>query len=172
MSDRLRILIAGHLISGEATGEGFVAFKLTQALSELADVTLATLQSPRHTPLTQQLPKTRVVTFPKPDLFHGVRTFREMLKPELIAYRRHLQHYLSENASQFDIAHQLMPAALRHASPLRGSPVPYVIGPFGGHAPDPGGLPLGDRRHRSLVHAPARSGRPPPTLEPQPATLP
>lgn len=137
MSDRLRILIAGHLISGEATGEGFVAFKLTQALSELADVTLATLQSPRHTPLTQQLPKTRVVTFPKPDLFHGVRTFREMLKPELIAYRRHLQHYLSENASQFDIAHQLMPAALRHASPLRGSPVPYVIGPFGGTLPTP-----------------------------------
>lgn len=125
------------MISGEATGEGFVAFKLTEALAELADVTLVTLQSPRQTDLSLQLPAARVVTFPKPDLFRNVRTFRETVKPELGAYRRQLRRFLARERTNFDIAHQLMPAALRHASPLAGTGVPYVIGPFGGTLPTP-----------------------------------
>jgi glycosyltransferase involved in cell wall biosynthesis len=137
MSDTLRILIAGHMISGEATGEGFVAFKLTEALAGMADVTLATLQSPRHTPLAKQLAKARVVTFPQPQFLLRPRQFRELVKPELWVYARHLRRFLQREAGSFDIAHQLMPAALRHASPLRGLGLPYVLGPFGGTLPTP-----------------------------------
>lgn len=133
----LRVLIVGHLISGEATGEGYVAFKLTEALSEIADVTLATLQSPRHRPLAEQLPNTRVVSFKQPQLFHKTRTFRELIKPELFAYRRALRNFLAAEAPRFDIAHQLMPAAMRHVSPLVDSALPYAIGPFGGTLPTP-----------------------------------
>jgi glycosyltransferase involved in cell wall biosynthesis len=33
---------------------------------------------------------------------------------------------------RFDIAHQILPQAMRHASPLRDMAIPYVIGPLGG----------------------------------------
>jgi glycosyltransferase involved in cell wall biosynthesis len=137
MNCPLRILIVGHMVSGEATGEGFVAFRLAEALAELADVTLATLQSPRHTPLARQLPNARVVTFPQPQFLLRPRQFRELVKPDLLVYAHHLRRFLKNEAGAFDIAHQLMPAALRHASPLRGLGLPYVLGPFGGTLPTP-----------------------------------
>src|SRR5690606_4372803 len=45
--------------------------------------------------------------------------------------KRWIERQLATGA-RFDIAHQVLPQAMRYASPLRHFAIPYVIGPLGG----------------------------------------
>ncbi|OOY18646.1 hypothetical protein BMI86_19860 [Thioclava sp. DLFJ5-1] len=132
MSDRLRVLLIAPTLSKEAIGEAFVAFKWAEALSPLVDLTVATFQSPRHSPISEQLPQARVVTWPRPTVLDSNPRLRAMLKPDWPIFARHVRRWLRDHAREFDIAHQIMPQAMRYATPLRGAGVAYVIGPLGG----------------------------------------
>lgn len=140
MTETLRVLMIAPFMSGEATGEGFVAFKFAQAMAPRVRLTVASFHSPRHTPLTEQLPGVEVLTWPQPERFVGGPRFRAMFKPGWFLLCRRIREFMRQEAGRFDIAHQVMPQAMRYASPLRGYGVPYVIGPLGGALPTPPAL--------------------------------
>jgi glycosyltransferase involved in cell wall biosynthesis len=135
MVEKLRVLMIAPHISREATGEGLVAFKFAEALSPIVHLTVASFQSPRHTLLASQLPDAEVVTWPQPEKFLGRKRFRSMFKPDWLLFYRHIRKFMRQEAARFDIAHQVMPLAMRYPSPLRGQGLPYVIGPVGGSLP-------------------------------------
>jgi glycosyltransferase involved in cell wall biosynthesis len=142
MTKKLRLFMIAPHMSGEATGEGFVAFKFAQALAPLVNLTVASFQSSRHTPLSQQLPQAEVVTWPQPERLLRRTRFRAMFKPEWFLFYRHVRQFLRREAGRFDVAHQIMPQAMRYATPLRGHSMPYVIGPLGGSLPTPPGFAI------------------------------
>ncbi|KEP69243.1 glycosyltransferase [Thioclava dalianensis] len=132
MSARLKVLMIAPDISCEATGEAYVAFQWAQALAPLVDLTTASFQDPGHSALSTQLPEARVVTWPRPTILDSNPRLRAMLKPEWPLFMRKVRRYLRAHGAEFDIAHQIMPQAMRYATPLRGAGLPYVIGPLGG----------------------------------------
>lgn len=133
----MRVLLISPFASQEATGEAYVAFRWAQALSDHVDLTLAAFESPGHTPLAEQMPGTKLVTWPLPQVLTRMGRFGAMAKPEWPLFSRHIRRLISETADQFDLGHQIMPQAMRYASPFRGGPLPYVIGPLGGSIPTP-----------------------------------
>jgi glycosyltransferase involved in cell wall biosynthesis len=66
-----------------------------------------------------------------------------MLKPGYIRFyvgaRRWIRDAL-ERGERFDVAHQLLPVAMRYPSPAVGAGLPYMIGPVGGSLSDPPGF--------------------------------
>ncbi|WP_295532915.1 glycosyltransferase family 4 protein [uncultured Thioclava sp.] len=132
MSEKLRVLMIAPALSRESIGEAYVAYKWAEALMPLVDLTVASFQSPRHSSLAEQLPQARIVTWPRPTVLDRNPRLRAMLKPEWPIFMRKIRAYLRAHGGEFDIAHQIMPQAMRYASPLRGGGVPYVVGPLGG----------------------------------------
>ena len=132
MSADLRVLLVAPHISGTATGEGFAAFKIAEALQDRVRLSVMALQSPRHAPLAAQLPRAAVTTWPEPAWLHRVPRLRAMLKPEMQVLSARVRAALRAGPGRFDIAHQIKPAAMRYGTPLRGHGFPYVLGPFGG----------------------------------------
>lgn len=132
-----RVLLIAPYLSGESTGEPFVAFRWAQALAPLVDLTVACFQSPRHSPIGGQLPGARAVTWPSPRFIPRGGRFAAMLKPEWPIFARHIGRHLRDHAGDYDLAHQIMPQGMRYASPLRGHGLPYVVGPLGGALPTP-----------------------------------
>jgi glycosyltransferase involved in cell wall biosynthesis len=58
-----------------------------------------------------------------------------MLKPGFPFFSMHVRRWIKEalnNGESFDIAHQLMPQAVRYGTPLRHFDIPFVMGPLGG----------------------------------------
>lgn len=141
--DRLKILVLGLTIDGTDVGETYSAFRLIEALGRQADVTLLCLQRPGRTPTAEQLPGVRVIAFPEPAFFGRAERVRAQLKPHwpLLAWRA--RRWIAEalrRGEQFDVAHQILPQAMRHRSPLRLFDIPYVIGPLGGSLKTPPGM--------------------------------
>ncbi|WP_179378870.1 glycosyltransferase family 4 protein [Jannaschia marina] len=134
---RPRVLLISPYLSGQSTGEAFVAFRWAEALAPLVDLTVACFQSPSHAPIAEQLPQARAVTWPAPRFIPRGGRFAAMLKPEWPLFVRHVRRHLARHAGDYDLAHQIMPQAMRYASPLRGHGLPYVIGPLGGALPTP-----------------------------------
>lgn len=117
-----------------------MAFKWAEALQEEVDLTVLSFQSPRHTPLQDQLPKATVVTWPQIQAFQRAKRFAAMLKPEWPVFMAKVSAYLSENAQKFDIGHQIMPQAMRYSTPFAAYDLPYVMGPLGGSLTTPPGF--------------------------------
>jgi glycosyltransferase involved in cell wall biosynthesis len=140
----MRVLYLTPTINKFAVSEPFVAFKWAEALSEIVDLTILCFHptNPDHGPLEKQLPKAEIVSWPKPQLPRQLFRLEAMLKPTYPVYARRVRRWLAEATAEgrrFDIAHQIMPQAARYATPLRGSGIPYVMGPLGGSltTPDP-----------------------------------
>jgi glycosyltransferase involved in cell wall biosynthesis len=139
---RLRVLVLGPSLDREDVGESYSAGRLVEALSEAAEVTILALQRAGRTPLAGQYPLARVVTWPEPAfLSRRLERLNAIAKPALPLFfaraRRWLAAERARGAPVFDIAHQVMPQAMRYASPLRSGPLPYVIGPLGGSLATP-----------------------------------
>ncbi len=138
----MRVLYLTPLINKYAVSEPFVAFKWAEALSEIVDLTILCFHptNPDHGPLDEQLPRARIVSWPKPQLPRALARMEAMLKPTYPVYARRVRQFLREAQARgetFDIAHQIMPQAARYATPLRGSGIPYVMGPLGGSLSTP-----------------------------------
>ena len=131
----MRVLLIAPNVDATDVGEALVAFKWVEALSQRVDVTLLTFQREGRAKVADQLPRTKVVTWPEPKWARKHERLNAMLKPAWPVFARHVRRWMAKQLGQgvrFDIAHQLMPQAARYASPLRHFDVPYVIGPLGG----------------------------------------
>ncbi len=144
LESKLRVLIVAPLLDGNDIGEIEWAFNWTQALSELADVTVLATARIGTVPLAQQLPAARVITWPEPAfLYQKFERFNAMAKPSLPLFNLQVRRWLRKARARgevFDIGHQLLPQAMRYATGLRGSGIPYVIGPLGGALDTPAGF--------------------------------
>jgi len=131
----MKVLIIAPNVDATDVGEALMAYKWVNALSNVADVSLLTFQRPDRPCVKSQLPRARVVTWAEPSWALKYRRFNSMLKPTWPIFARHVRKWLTDklaNGERFDLAHQLMPQAMRYASPFRHFDIPYVIGPSGG----------------------------------------
>lgn len=158
-SGKMRILIVAPSLDGGDLGEVYSAFKWVEALSEVAQVTvLASARKGR--PLAEQLPLAETVTWQEPEfLYTRFERFNAMAKPGLPLFGRQVCQWVHQKQREgrlFDIAHQILPQAMRHASPLRHLGIPYVIGPLGGGLETPPGFVVevgsGSGLSLSLIH--------------------
>lgn len=139
----LRVLILAPALSGSDVGEVYSAFQWVEALSQCC--TLTVLATSRGGPsLAEQLPEAEVITWPEPKiLYQRFERFNAMAKPWLWRFSQQAQRWIREALAagrHFDIAHQILPQALRHPCALRHFDIPYVIGPLGGGLPTPPGF--------------------------------
>lgn len=141
--ERLKVLILGLIVDGTDVGETFSGFRWVDALGRQADVTLLCLQRPGRQPTAEQLPHIRVVTWPEPAWLGRFERVRAQMKPAWPLFARHARRWIAEARAcgeRFDVAHQILPQAMRHRSPLRFFDIPYAIGPLGGSLPTPPGM--------------------------------
>jgi glycosyltransferase involved in cell wall biosynthesis len=153
--ERLRVLILAYQLDGEDVGEVYSAFKWVEALSQQAEVTVLASHRGRSRPLAEQLPRAEVVSWPEPRLLHTrFERINAQAKPWLPVFGRKAASWLRARLAEggrFDVAHQILPQAMRYASPLRRFDLPYVIGPLGGSLETPPGFQAEVGRDRGLV---------------------
>ena len=132
----LRVVVIGPSMDVNDIGEVFGTVKWLQALSKITNLTVLSTARVGAVPLAQQLPDARVVTWPEARiLYQRFARINALAKPgwPIFAYlaRRWIKQ-AQECGDFFDIAHQILPQAMRHATPLRNLGMPYVLGPLGG----------------------------------------
>lgn len=135
----MKVLVLGSL-DGTEVGEQFSGFKMVEALSRQADVTLLSLQRKGRVPVQEQLPEARVVTWEEPEWLSRFERFYAMAKPAWPLLTSHAERWLRDAlqaGERFQVAHQLLPQAMRHRCPFRKFDIPYVIGPLGGSLETP-----------------------------------
>lgn len=142
---RLRVLVVAFGLDGDDVGETYSAFQWVQALSRHADVTVLGTARRTRRPLADQLPGVEVVTWPEPAVLYTTRLERlnAMAKPWMLVFNRQVVRWIAAALAQgrrFDIAHQIVPQAMRYATPLRRFDIPYVLGPLGGGLDTPPGF--------------------------------
>lgn len=132
----LRVLIIAPSLDGGDVGEVFSAFQWVKALSEVAAVTVLATSRIGVVPLAEQLPEARVITWPEPAiLYQKFERLNAMAKPSLPLFSWQVKSWVRaarKRGDVFDIGHQILPQAMRHASPLRDLGMPYLMGPLGG----------------------------------------
>lgn len=137
---RLKVLMVALNVDGTDVGETWSGFHWVKAISEVADVTLLCLQRPGRASTASQLPNTRVVTWPEPAFLARFERVRAQLKPAWPIFAYHAKRWIADalkRGEHFDVAHQVLPQAMRHASPLRHFAIPYIVGPLGGSLSNP-----------------------------------
>lgn len=151
----LRVLIVAPSLDGNDIGEVEWAFSWIKALARQADVTVLSSSRPGTIPLARQLPEARVFTWPEPAfLSRKFERFNAMAKPAFPLFAWHVRRWIRAALSKgerFDIAHQMLPQAMRYTSPLRGLGIPYVIGPLGGALETPAPFRAEVRQGASLA---------------------
>ena len=149
---RLRVLILAFGLDGEDVGETYSAFNWVEALSHQAKTTVLSTSRRTNRPLVEQLPQAEVITWPEPHLLYTrAERLNAMVQPWLPVFNRLAARWIAaaqtgSGRREFDIAHQILPQAMRNASPLRHFDIPYVIGPLGGGLQTPPGF-LADVGH-------------------------
>ena len=153
--DRLRVLILGYAINGEDVGGVYSAFKWVEALSQQTDVTVLATSRNKGRALEEQLPLAEVVSWPEPPLLYTrLERINAMAKPWMPVFGRKAGTWLRARLAEgrrFDIAHQILPHAMRYASPLRHFDIPYVIGPVDGGLETPPGFREEVGRERGIM---------------------
>ena len=140
----LKLLIIAPTCDGQDVGEAWVAFQWVRRLAERYDVTLLTYHKRGKEPASAQLPGVRVVEWPEPAILgRAERLNPSMLKPGYIVFylkaRRWIRRAMA-SGERFDLAHQIVPVAMRYPSPVAGLGIPYLIGPVGGSLDTPAGF--------------------------------
>lgn len=131
----LRALIIAPHLDGTDVGESLVAYELVAEMSRHAELTVLAFECRKGPPLAEQLPLVEVITFAEPDWTLKPGRFQAMAKPFIFLFNREVKRWVRaalESGRQFDIAHQILPAAPRYGSPFAGFDIPYILGPVGG----------------------------------------
>lgn len=151
----LRVLIIAPALDGNDIGEVEWAFGWVRALAARAEVTVLSSAREGTVPLARQLPEARVVTWPEPPfLKRHFERLNAMAKPAFPLFARAARAWIRAALAageRFDIAHQMLPQAMRHTTPLRGLGIPYVIGPLGGGLETPAAFRDEVRKGSSLA---------------------
>jgi len=134
------VLLIAPVCDGEDVGESWLAHQWADLLSEHTRLTLLTTYKRDHTPPSEQLAGVRVVEWAEPPGVGRFERFNSLLQPGYPVFyvraRRWIQAELARG-TRFDIAHQVVPVAMRYPSPASGLGVPLVIGPVGGGLASP-----------------------------------
>ena len=139
--ERLKVLVVAPYINKEGLGEGYSMFQWVEALCARADVTVIALTGKYD--LAAQLPNARVIAMRAPSVLSKFPRFNYMAKPWHPIFLRWVRKWLKAalaRGEQFDIAHQILPQAMRYPVPLHGLGIPYVVGPLGGSLETPKGF--------------------------------
>ena len=139
----LRLLIIAPACDGEDVGEAWVAFQWIKELAESFDVTLLCTYKLGHTPMSQQLPGVRVVEWAEPAGVDRFERLNSLMQPGYLPFYVRARRWIRSRqraGEQFDIAHQVIPVAMRYPSPAAGLGLPLVIGPVGGSLESPPGF--------------------------------
>ena len=138
-----RLLLITSACDGEDVGEAWVGFQWVSRLAARHDVTLLTMHRRERTPPSRQIRNARVVEWPDAKLFARPERLNSTLKPGWIPFylgaRQWIRNALARG-EHFDVAHQLVPVAMRYPSPAAGLGIPYLIGPVGGSLENPPGF--------------------------------
>lgn len=140
----MKVLLVAPSLNPEGTGEIYSAVQWTRALSEACDLTVLTSRRPTTPDMAAALPQARVIAWDKPTFPpYRYQRFHAMVKPDLPPFFRWVRRWIAAARARgelFDIAHQILPQAMRYASPLQGAGLPYVVGPLGGSLETPPGF--------------------------------
>jgi glycosyltransferase involved in cell wall biosynthesis len=135
-----KVLLVAPACDGEDVGEAWVAFQWAKELAERCDLTLLTSYKRGHTPVREQLPHARIIEWAEPAGIGRFERLNSLMQPGYLPFylraRRWIQRRLAAGEA-FDVAHQVVPVALRYPSPLAGLGLPFVIGPVGGSLDSP-----------------------------------
>ena len=135
-----KLLIVAPACDGQDVGESWLAFQWASLLSTRFDLTLLTTYKRGHTPASEQLPGARVVEWGEPPLVGRFERLNSLLQPAYVPFyvraRRWIRKRLAEG-ERFDVAHQVVPVAMRYPSPAVGLGIPLIIGPVGGSLESP-----------------------------------
>lgn len=138
-----KVLMIAPACDGEDTGEAWVAAQWANRLAERYELTLLTTYKRGHTPMTRQLADARVIEWAEPPGVGRFERFNSLLQPGYLPFhmraRRWIRRALAAGES-FDVAHQVVPVAMRYASPAVGLGIPLVMGPVGGSLSSPPGF--------------------------------
>lgn len=135
-----KILLIAPACDGEDTGEAWVAAQWAQRLAERADLTLLTTFKRGHTPMSLQLPGARVVEWQEPPLVGRWERLNSLLQPGYVPFYVRARRWIRSRqkaGERFDIAHQVVPVAMRYPSPAMKLGIPLVVGPVGGSLESP-----------------------------------
>ena len=138
-----RLLLITSACDGEDVGEAWVAFQWVSRLAARHDVTLLTMHRHDRTPPSRQIRDARVVEWRDSRLLARQERFNSLLKPGWIPFYRGARRWIREalaRGERFDVAHQLLPVAMRYPAPMAGLGIPYFIGPLGGSLENPPGF--------------------------------
>lgn len=138
--DRVRALLLAMIVDGTDVGETWSGYNWVKSLAQHMDVTLLCMQRPGRKPTAEQLPGVRVVTWPEPAWLGRFERVRGMAQPAWPLLARNVRRWIAEalaRGERFDVAHQILPQAMRFRSPFRHFDIPYVIGPLGGSLETP-----------------------------------
>ena len=136
----MKLLMIAPASDGEDVGEAWVGYQWAKRLSERHDLTLLTTYKRGHTPMARQLPDVRVIEWQEPPGVGRIERLNSLLQPGYLPFYRRSRRWIRERLAEgekFDIAHQVVPVAMRYPSPVEGLGVPYVIGPVGGSLESP-----------------------------------
>lgn len=135
-----KVLMVAPACDGEDVGESWVAHQWASLLSAETELTLLTTYKRGHRPPSQQLGAARVVEWEEPPVVGRFERLNSLLQPAYVPFyaraRRWVRHRLAAG-ERFDVAHQVVPVAMRYPSPVVGLGVPVVVGPVGGGLTSP-----------------------------------
>jgi glycosyltransferase involved in cell wall biosynthesis len=139
----LKLLVIAPTCDGQDVGEAWVAHQWARRLAARHDVTLLTYCKRGKLPASAQLQGLRIVEWMEPALLGRAERLNSMLKPGYLSLyfkaRRWIKQALARG-EHFDLAHQIVPVAMRFPSPLAGLGIPYLVGPVGGSLDSPAGF--------------------------------
>ena len=139
----MRILMIAPACDGEDVGEAWVAFQWAKLASERFDLTLLTTYKRGHTPPGRQLPGVRVIEWEEPPGVGRFERLNSLMQPGYAPFYLRARRWIKQRLAvgeQFDVAHQVVPVAMRYPSPAAGLGIPLIVGPVGGSLESPPGF--------------------------------
>lgn len=136
----MRLLLVAPTVDPDDVGESWVAWQWARHLASRHEVTLLTYRKRGHASVVDRLPATRVVEWVEPPLLGSAERLNSLMKPGYVPFHVRARRWIraaTARGERFDVAHQPLPVAMRYPSPLRGSGIPYVLGPVGGGLESP-----------------------------------
>jgi len=138
-----RLLLITSACDAEDVGEAWSGFQWVSRLAARNDVTLLTMHRRDRTPPSRALPDARVIEWRDARPFAAHERLNSMLKPGYVPFYRGARRWIRDalaRGERFDIAHQLLPLAMRYPSPATGLGITHVLGPVGGSLENPPGF--------------------------------
>ena len=139
----MKVMMIAPACDGEDVGEAWVAFQWANLLSERLDLTLLTTYKRGHTPPARQLSGVRVIEWEEPAGVGRFERLNSLMQPGYVPFYIRARRWIRQRLAvgeRFDIAHQVVPVAMRYPSPAASLGIPLVVGPVGGSLASPPGF--------------------------------